>query len=145
MNFGKNYRLTLAKSALVILVSAFVFIACKKEKNEDPVVQASPVTGYWVGKYTTTGFIGHSNYAMLIKPGGQVRVYDLDTKTDTLALSALAKVDGVWSLNGTTLQTTYNTGTKTVNTTATINAAFNNMNGTWAFDGAMKGTITLSK
>lgn len=57
----------------------------------------------------------------------------------------MAKFEGVWSPNSASLQTTYNSGTKTVNTTATINAAYNNMSGTWALEGAVKGNITLSK
>jgi hypothetical protein len=83
---------------------------------------------------------------MLIKAGGFVRIYDLGAKTDTSSISAAAKVNGVWSVNGNSVQTTYMTGsTKTVNTTATLNAAKTQMTGTWAFDGAVKGNIELNK
>ena len=133
-----------------MLTSVFVLaVSCKKSNTEEPTpappLVLSPVLGYWTGTYNTTGFIGTSKYAMLIKPGGIVRIYDLDDKTDTSALSPLAKPDGVWTLNGNIFQTSYKSGAKTVNTSATVNAAFSNMTGTWAFEGATKGNITLSK
>ena len=123
-----------------------VFMACKKDKSDDPAPPApSPAEGFWLGKYTTNGVFGQDNYAMLIKAGGFVRIYDLGTKTDTSTLSSLSKVTGIWTLIGNMVQTTYLTGTKTVNTTATLNAAKTQMAGTWAFDGAVKGNIELSK
>lgn len=130
------------------MITAVIAIAtaCSKDKdNAPPQPQTSPAVGYWTGSYTTAGVLGSTNYAMLIKPGGIARVYDLDTKTDTSMLAAAAKVDAVWTLNGMTLQTSYNSGTKTVNTSATLNAAYNNMSGTWAFEGVVKGNISLSK
>jgi hypothetical protein len=153
MKIVKNYFITLAKSTLVVVLTAATFASCSKDSGDGPAVPppvvppptVSPIIGYWVGTYNTTGVFGTSNYAMLIKPGAVVRVYDLDDKTDTTSLSVHAKTDGVWTLNGTTLQTSYKSGTKTVNTTATVNAAYSNMTGTWAFDGAVKGNITLNK
>ena len=82
---------------------------------------------------------------MLIKPSGIARIYDMGTKTDTTTLLALSKVNGVWSLNGNTIQTTYQSGAKTVNTSATLNAAKTQMSGTWSFDAATKGNIELNK
>jgi hypothetical protein len=152
MKIVKNYFITLAKSTLVVVLTAVTFASCSKDSGDGPVAPPpvppappSPVIGYWVGTYNTTGQLGSSNYAMLIKSGGVVRVYDLDDKTDTASISPLAKVDGVWTLSGNTLQTSYKSGAKNVNTTATVNAAFNNMTGTWAFDGAVKGNISLGK
>ncbi len=136
------------KHIYLMLASMFIFaVSCKKSNTEtsEPPQQLSPVIGYWTGSYTTTGFIGSSKYAMLIKPGGAVRIYDLDDKTDTSAIPALSKADGVWTLNANIFQTTYKSGSKTVNTTATVNAGFSNMTGTWAFEGVTKGNITLSK
>jgi hypothetical protein len=135
------------KHFFLMLTSVLVLaVSCKKSNTEtptpDPPVLVSPVVGYWTGTYNTTGVLGTSKYAMLIKPGGIVRIYD---KTDTSALSALSKPDGVWTLNGNIFQTSYKSGVKTVNTSATVNAAFSNMSGTWAFEGATKGNITLSK
>jgi hypothetical protein len=138
------------KHFFLMLTSVLILaVSCKKSNTETPTpdqpLVLSPVLGYWTGTYNTTGLLGTSKYAMLIKPGGVVRVYDLDDKTDTSALSALSKPDGVWTLNGNIFQTTYKSGFKTVNTSATINAAFSNMTGTWAYEGPTKGNITLSK
>ena len=145
MKIARTHFSKLANSILLIAIMALTNSSCSKDKTENPSLPASPATGFWVGSYSTIGQLGSSNYAMLIKPGGIARIYDMGTKTDTTSLAALAKVDAVWTFNGNTLQTSYNTGTKTVNTTANVNAAFNNMNGTWAFDGVVKGNITLSK
>lgn len=136
------------KHFFLMLTSVLILAAsCKKSNTETPESpqQLSPVLGYWTGTYNTTGFIGSSKYAMLIKPGGVVRVYDLDDKTDTSAISALSKADGVWTLNGNIFQTSYKSGAKMVNTSATVNAAFSSMTGTWAYEGVTKGNITLSK
>lgn len=123
-----------------------VLAACKKEKEPASVPPpASPVIGFWQGSYTTTGLLGSSKYAMLINEGGVGRVYDLGTESDTNAIPAGKKPNLVWTLTGNTLQTSYLSGAKTVNTTATVNAAYNNQTGTWSFNGVTKGNITLNK
>lgn len=133
------------------LLAAVLLLAtsCKKTNSEPetapPPVLISPVIGYWTGTYNTTGFIGSTKYALLVKPGGLLRVYDLDASLDTNAISPLAKADGVWTLNGNNFQATYKSGAKTVNTTALVNAAFTNMTGTWAFEGVTKGNVALTK
>lgn len=138
------------KHFFLMLTAVLVLaVSCKKSNTEEPTpappLVLSPVLGYWTGTYSTTGFFTTSKYAMLIKPGGVVRVYDLDDKTDTSAISPLAKADGVWTLNGNIFQTSYKSGATTINTSATVNAAFSNMTGTWASGAVTKGNITLSK
>lgn len=130
-------------TATVVLTTA-----CSKNKTDNPPPPAaSPAEGYWVGKYTTNGAIGFDNYAMLIKAGGAVRIYDMGAKTDTSSISALAKTDGVWTLNGAVVQTSYANAvsSKTINTTAVLNAAKTQMTGNWSLDGVVKGSIDLSK
>ena len=135
-------RNVLLATAILILA-----VACKKSNSDDPVptAQPSPAEGYWFGGYTTTGQAGFENYAMLIKPDGFVRIYDLGTKTDTSTLLTGAKVSGVWSMTGNTIQTTYKSGMKIVNTTATLNALKTQMNGTWGYEATTKGGIELIK
>jgi hypothetical protein len=136
------------RNILSIAAILILAVACKKNNSDEPVPPAptaSPAEGYWTGKYTTTGQLGFENYAMLIKPNGFVRIYDLGNTTDTGTLIIGAKVNGVWSMSGNTVQTTYQSGTKTVNTSATLNAAKTQMNGTWAFDAIGKGNIELTK
>jgi hypothetical protein len=133
------------KAMFLIAIASVQFLSCAKDNGDDPPVAASPAIGFWKGSYTTTGQLGSSNYAFLIKPNGLGRVYDLGTKTDTALLVAAEKADLVWVLNGNTLQTTYTTGTKTVNTTGNLNAAQTSMDGTWAFGATVKGNIALTK
>ena len=131
---------------IFILISAFTLLAtaCKKDNSPAPE-PPSPFLGYWQGSYNTTGFIGNTKYAMLIKPGGIARVYDMGTETDTLLVSPTKKVDAVWAVTGNTLQTSYQSGSKTINTTATVNAAYTLMTGTWGYNGLVKGNIILNK
>jgi hypothetical protein len=137
------------RNILSIAAVLILAVACKKNNSDDPVPQppvtVSPAVGYWTGKYTTTGQLGFDKFAMLYKADGLLRVYEMGDKTDTAELSPLAKVNGVWSMSGNSVQTTYYTSTKTINTTATLNAAKTQMAGTWAFDAAVKGNIELTK
>jgi hypothetical protein len=134
------------RNILSIAAVLILAVACKKNNSDDPIPPtASPAEGYWTGQYTTIGKLGFDKFAMLLKPGGFLRVYELGDKTDTTSISPLAKVSGVWVLNGNTIQTTYQSASKTINTTATLNASKTQMSGTWAFDAAVKGNIELSK
>jgi hypothetical protein len=135
------------KQITLIFLGLFLLVACSKKSTEpEPApTPVSPVVGFWQGSYNTNGVLGSSKYAMLIKAGGTGRVYDLGNQTDTALLLAGAKVNLVWTLNGNTFQTSYPSGAKTVNTTATVNAAYNSMSGTWAFDAVVKGNFSLSK
>jgi carbonic anhydrase len=134
------------KATLIISALALLASSCKKE--EAPKETPSPVLGYWKGKYnnsTTPGALFSDNYAMLFAANGKVRVYDLGTATDTATLLSAQKADGTWLLNGTTLQVSYASGSNTINTTGTVNAAFNNMSGTWAKNTTVKGNFYLNK
>jgi len=135
------------RNILSIAAVLILAVACKKNSSDDPVPTPtpSPAEGFWFGGYTTTGQAGFENYAMLIKPNGFVRIYDLGNTTDTGALIIGAKVNGSWSMTGNTIQTTYKSGMKIVNTTATLNAAKTQMNGTWGYEATTKGGIELIK
>ncbi|MBC7851666.1 MAG: hypothetical protein H7Y31_18115 [Chitinophagaceae bacterium] len=121
---------------LIILLAA---TSGSKESNGTVHTPLSPAVGYWQGSYTTTGQLGTSGYAMLLNNNGTGRIYDLGNLEDTTEVVPTKKVDAVWVLTGTSLQTTYKSGLKTVNT------AFTSMAGTWAFEALIKGNITLNK
>jgi hypothetical protein len=146
-NFFPHFKMYNMKQATLFILSLFVWVACSKKSAEpQPApIPVSPAVGYWTGSYTTNGQLGSSKYAMLLHAGGTGRVYDLGNQTDTSLLLLAAKPNLVWTISGNTVQTTYTSGPKTVNTTATLNAANNQMSGTWAFDAAVKGNISLSK
>jgi hypothetical protein len=135
------------KSLFFIGVMATVMsVACKKSNSDNPQPPApSPAEGYWTGKYSVNGLTGSDNAAILVKPGGVMRYYELGAKTDTSALFSLSKVNGVWSLSGNTFQCTYKSGLKTVNVTLNMNAAKTQMSGTWGFDATVKGDMEMSK
>lgn len=148
MKSFSNYVSTLVKSAFVVF-AIIGFVSCKKNNNDDPapppVVAASIAKGYWTGHYTTTGFIGQTNYAILLKAGGVGRIYDLDAGSDTSLISPLAKPNATWVENGNNIEITYLSGAKVMTNTAVINPAHKTMIGTWARDGVVKGTISLTK
>lgn len=136
------------KKKLLVLISGTILIlsACsKKKENIETPVEPKPEEGYWQGAYTTTGVLGKSKAAILVKAGGVLRYYELGTTADTSSLSELAKVTGVWTLNGNSFQCSYPSGTKTVNVTMLMNAAKTQLAGKWGFGATEKGSIEFTK
>lgn len=130
----------------LLLATTVLATACSKSKSEDtPPTPEKEMEGYWTGHYTSVGSIAKENYAMLFKPNGQLRVYDLGAKTDTSAIHPLAKSDGTRVLSGQTVQTTYKSGSFTYNTIATVNADKSEMTGSWIMNDSPKGNIFLSR
>jgi hypothetical protein len=148
MRSTTNYIGRLTKTVAVMLAIAG-FVSCGKDKNDEPAppppTAVVEVKGYWTGIYTTSGTLAQDKYGMLIKAGGAARVYSLDVSTDTTMIPALAKVDGTWVLNGTTLEVSYAQAGNQYTTSATVNSVQKTMIGTWAKNGVVKGTISLSK
>jgi len=136
------------RNPLPLLAFLLLFAAgCKKDKTET-VKTPSPMEGFWQGKYNNNiapAALYTDNYAILFKSNGLARVYDMGTATDTASITAIQKVTGTWVPNGTTLQVSYPSDTKIVNTTATVNAAFTSMIGVWSHNTTVKGNFYLNK
>jgi len=148
MKILTNYISTLVKSVVMIFALVGV-VSCQKNKSDDPVPPPpAPVVdakGYWTGFFTTTGQVTQDKYGMLIKANGSARIYSLDVSMDTTLIPALAKVDGTWVLNGTTLEVSYAISGSQYTTSATVNSVAKTMIGTWAKSGVVKGTISFVK
>lgn len=118
---------------LAIVCSLFTFSSCSKDKD-DP---APSIIGLWKGKYgngATT--YPTSGYAFLFRKDGTVRVFNnADTAT-------AGKSEGTYTLSGSTVTTNYTylaPASGTYSTTATVNANFSFMEGSWG-----SGTSTTS-
>lgn len=136
------------KRNLLVLISGTILLitACsKKSETVETPVEPKPEEGYWQGTYNTKGVLGNNKAAIVVKPGGVLRYYELGTAADTSSLPELAKVTGVWTLNGNSFQCSYPAGSKTVNATMIINAAKNQLSGTWGWGAIEKGSMQFSK
>jgi hypothetical protein len=130
------------KTMIVLLIVATVLTtACSKKKDEPTL---AGVEGYWVGIYNSTGG-SEDNLSMLFKPGGVLRVYELNGTADTSALLAGSKATGEWSRVGNSILTSYKSGPATITTSKVLNAANTQMTGNWSSNGIAKGFIELNK
>ncbi|MCD2424205.1 hypothetical protein LQ567_15600 [Niabella pedocola] len=124
------------------VLSVALFASCKKSK-ESVAPPPPTVEGYWMGNYG----LGNNNpdlfYAFLFRANGTVRIYSGNTDT-----SKAVKAEGSYTLQNNTVKTTYNTGADmSYSTTATLNAAFNAMEGSWKDNqlGLNKGGFSVAK
>jgi hypothetical protein len=120
------------KLSLAIALTATLFaVSCKKD---DPTPTAPAHVGLWKGKYGSPGSYPTTNWWMLFKSDGKVRVYD---GADTTSAS---KADGTYSISGGTITTSYAYSvSNTYSTTATINAQSTFQEGTYGTGTATTG------
>jgi hypothetical protein len=147
MKILTGYVVTLVKSVIMIFAVVGV-VSCQKNKNDDPAPPPAPTVeakGYWTGIYTTTGTLAQDKSGMLINANGTARLYALDVSMDTTLISPLAKTDGTWILNGTTLEVSYANSGGFFTTSAIVNSVQKTMIGTWAKNGIVKGTLSMTK
>ncbi len=90
MKLVKNYSLMLFKSIAMLMLVAFIFVSCKKDKDDTVVPPVSPMVGKWVGTLTANGApVGSLN--IIIKQNGTVEAQN----------NAGEKIaDGTWQLGG---------------------------------------------
>lgn len=124
------------------VLSVAFFASCKKSK--EAVAPPPPtVEGYWAGNYG----LGNNNpdlfYSFLFRSNGTVRVYSGNADT-----AKAVKAEGSYTLQNNMVKTTYKTGADiSYSTSATLNAAFNAMEGNWKDDqlGLNKGGFSVAK
>ncbi len=120
-------KIKLLSLALVALVT---FASCKKDDPTPvaPTPVAPSLVGFWKGKYGS-GATSYptSGYCFLYRTGGTVRVFD---GADT---TAAAKAEGTYAINGNKVTTTYTytPGGGTFSISATVDAKFTFIEGTW--------------
>ena len=126
---------------MLLMVATLLATACSKKKDEPAL---TGIEGYWVGKYNSTGG-SQDDFSMLFKPGGVLRVYELNGTTDTSALLANSKATGEWSRVGNTVLTSYKSGPATITTSKVLNATNTQMSGNWSSNGVAKEFKELNK
>ena len=135
MSFLKTFAL------LLILGSSFV--ACKKDDNDKP--GSNPDAAPFIGKWTGTFGYDNSNsgyfFAINVKADGVIQ---------ELNASGVAKGQGTWTLQGTTLKGSYKMLFSPFNQYSVItkvNASTGKMEGSWGYDGdgGDGGQILLTK
>ena len=90
MKLVKNYSLIFLKSIAMVMLAAFTFASCKKDKDDTVVPPASSMVGKWGGVLTING-APVSILNMVIKQNGTLEVNN--TAGDKIA-------DGTWQLGG---------------------------------------------
>lgn len=126
-------------------IIAMSFVACKKEDDSPATPTPSASEGFWKGTYSKTGSPVIEKMAILVKPGGSMRYYEMNLETDTAALPSLAKVSGTWIQAGTVLKISYFANGKTYNASLDMNAAQTQLSGPWSEGTVPKGNMSLSK
>ncbi|MCF3110500.1 hypothetical protein LL912_17065 [Niabella sp. CC-SYL272] len=133
-----TFRILVGASVL----SVAFFASCKK--NKETVTPPPPtVEGYWAGNYGIGNTTPDLFYSFLFRSNGTVRVYSGNTDT-----SKAVKAEGSYTLENSTVKTTYHSGADiSYSTVATLNAAFTSMEGTWKDNqlGFNKGGFSVSK
>ena len=127
--------------ASVLLLST-IFLACNKD-NDGPKTDpnAAKFFGKWVGTYGFDSDVPGYFFALNIKSDGVIQ---------ELNSSGVAKGEGSWTIQGSTLKGVYKMKFSPFNeysVLATVNSATGKIEGTWGFDsnGADGGKILLTK
>lgn len=90
MNLLKNYLKIFLKSIAMLMLVAFVFTSCRKDKEDTVVPPSFPMVGKWTGVLTSNGApVGSLN--IVIKQNGTIEVQN--TTGEKIA-------DGTWQLGG---------------------------------------------
>lgn len=112
------------KKQLLYLALATTMVALSCDKDDD----TPSLTGYWQGAYSTSpGGPLNSNWSMLFRENGTVRVFD-DADTNIAF-----KAEGVYNITGRTVRTqyTYSGGGGTYSSSGELNANSSEITGTW--------------
>lgn len=123
------------KLLAIASLTAIAFASCSKDDNSTvtttPVTTTPPpsIVGLWKGKYGNgAATYPTSGYAFLYRADGTVRVFNsIDTAT-------AGKAEGTYIKSGATVTTTYTylaPASGTYSTSATVDANFTFVEGTW--------------
>jgi hypothetical protein len=129
---------------LIALVVIVISAGCSKQKEPAPVA-AVPIEGYWFGFYKINGFTTNYNTALLIRPGGTFRFYELGIKTDTIALPAELKLEGTWTFSENVFKFGLPIGPRYATGSLARNANHTKLEGAYSIDGDIKGIMEYQK
>ncbi|SRR5690554_5255468 len=142
--------LKLIRFALMITVLFAAILACSKDDNtpeeSEPTINES-LEGFWLGKYSYTFDEPPTpGYGMLFRTDGTVRVYDMESASDTITLTEKNKADGTYKVMQDQVEIIYiSPPSYPFSAEANIDADFNEMEGTWGSNGGTNGTFFLVK
>jgi hypothetical protein len=129
----------------LIALPVILFIAgCSKEKEPAPAATV-PIEGYWFGFYKINGFTTKYNTALLIRPNGTLRFYELGNKTDTILLPADLKIDAPWTFSDNVLRFGFSVGTQDAEISLARSVDQEKLNGSYKVDGVTYGIMEYKK
>jgi hypothetical protein len=132
----------------VLLFAAFsLLIGCSKEKNVEqaPLEPGLAGLGYWTGTYSILGALAPQNGALMVKPGGFLRYYEMMDKSDTTEIPDELKADGNWTMSGATFTLTLVLNGQFITAKLNMNAEGDYMYGPWSVDGNVVGAMNFEK
>lgn len=86
------------KIALIALFTSGIFVACKKEKTENPKNPAQAIEGKWVGKYGFGNDVPGIYFSLNFKSGGVI---------EEISSNGEVKGTGTWEMTGNTITAHY--------------------------------------
>jgi hypothetical protein len=129
---------------LIALTTIIISAGCSKEKEPAPAATV-PIEGYWFGFYKINGFTTKYNTALLVRPGGTFRFYELGIKTDTIALSADYKGEGTWTFSDNVFKFGLPIGPNYASGSLSRDANQIKLEGAYSVDGAVVGIMEYKK
>ena len=117
----------LLKIAVLSLLCASAFTACKKDKDNGTITNTSDIAGNWVGKYGNGSDVPNIYYAFIIKSNGTL---------DEVNKYGVKIGEGTWTISGNKFLATAHylanpSGGFSVN--ATLSGDKINLTGTWGY------------
>ena len=126
MTHLKNFSLTVFKSMAMLMLVAFTFVSCKKNKDTVTPPATVAVEGSYTGKYGFGNDIPDTDQKYKIKAGGVFQEIGVNSGT--------VIGEGTWQMNGNTLTAKYTINFSPYSKysiSATFDAATGKLVGTW--------------
>jgi hypothetical protein len=133
---------------LMAALATLIMPACKKNGKDNPSQEQITVNGFYFGKMNQDPSSSEfsSNYGILFRQNGTARVYNnMGNSSDTSTMFAINKVEGTWQQNGSILLVNYKPTVNIITFNGTVNKSATELSGTWGFEGATKGKISIKK
>jgi len=142
MTHVKNYSMTVFKSMAMLMLAAFTFVSCKKNKDSVTPPATVAVEGSYTGKYGFGNDMPDTDQKYKIKAGGIFQEIGVNSNT--------VIGEGTWQMNGNTLTAKYTMNFSPYSKysiSATFDAATGKLVGTWGGENnpADGGKINMTK
>jgi hypothetical protein len=132
------------KKHIYFLSLMIIIASCTKEKEPAPA-PTIPIEGYWSGFYKINGFTTKYNTALLVRPGGTLRFYELGVRTDTLFLPSDLMIDAPWTFSNNVFKFGFAIGTQQAELSLARSADQKKLSGSYSVDGVTVGIIEYGK